>query len=266
MPRKTFKRKYKKRTTRKRPFSRRKTFNRAIKLSSKEKEAIGSITNAFFNPLWYYNSANGNYAQNTAVENIAVGSQRWNRLGNKITPLGLKLTVDIRKSIVTFDPSIGTNAEVRNSNALTTTFKMVVFQYRNHSPTTVTYQDLKQDQTIAGVSYTENRTVTGRSNNPFDRKKYKIIFEKNMKLSSWFQVEGTQNIPIGSGFGPNRITKSFYIPGKKMLPIEYSRDTPVTTSGGIAVIFISQLDATAFTVDYLPDVQSAVDMTLYYLP
>lgn len=245
------------------------------KLSKQETKAIGSVLdNAEYNEQFDYNGGLGFYRANFAVENIQVGSQRWNRLGNKITPLGMKMTIDFNRQPTFWDPRGDTNfdaAMTHNINSQVVSYKIIVFQFKNQVQQTTTFSDLKLDTGILGSPWSNNYTLTGRSNNPFNRERYHIIFEKNFKIGNTYYSAPTSNSTNPEiTLGPLRLTKSFYIPGKKMLPITYARDSPATTSGGIGIVTIGQYDRNDAVWSDLPNCfpkyECSIDSVLYYLP
>jgi len=254
-----YKRKYtKKRKPRRKKYSRKKLYRKHVKKYSNT--ACSVVDNHDLDLTW--NGGLGDWVYNTAVENITTGPARWQRLGSIIKPLGYKVNIDARFPAQELSTTNSTNSVI-----IPLTFKFIIFQYNHREVESTTYQDLKLETKIDGATYVNHRTDIFNSNNPFNRGTYKIIFEKTFQMEPqyWHEASGIAVTEFAPRTAPCWITKSFYIPGRKMSEIKYKQGEPLgTTTGGIGYVVCGQNNEGNYVVNAVPSM--TITGTLYYEP
>lgn len=253
-----YKRKYTKRKPRRKRYSKKRLYRKQMKHMSKT--ACSFIDNHDLEILW--NNGLGDFAYNTALENLATGPQRWNRLGSIIKPLGYKVNIDCR-----YPAQILDTGNANTSAAFPLVFKFIVFQYKNKEVVSTTYNEIKQDNQNDGTSYYNPSTDVFASNNPFTRDHYKIIYEKTFTMEPQYYHEssGVAVTEFAPRTAPSWINKTIYIPGKKMLEIKFKQGSPLgTTTGGIGYVVCGQGNTGFYNVNAVPTM--TVSGILYYEP
>ena len=197
-------------------------------------------------------------------EAMTTGSNRWNRIGNKITLHGVRINFKLTNpGFVDYGPTTIS----RTINPITDV-KLVLIQLKEPI-TTWTYSMVKSEILNNGANYNSQSCCVDFGNNSSNRKRFHIVWEKKYRL-------GQATVPLydtGTSLVPTPLTYSGYpcsyqvtkwVPGKKCIQVDYDNNSAATRSGGFVLVAISDVQESDPPV-FLPPVVD-FNVTFYYDP
>jgi len=245
----------KKRKYRRYPAKKKKmTINAKIKkaLNQYKGKEVHSYVDLMFNQISItYNEGVGKTALSYATEQLKPGTTNQQRIGNKITILGVKINYHFDFEGVS---RAATFAELTEQSSCS--FRILLVQMKEPIATTANYPwtFFKNQATINSALYMNDLLDLDNPNNPANRHRYKIIWEKRwtmgQALSTLLVTETGQTvIPVNTRY-PHEIKGTKFIKGSKFDEVLWDalyEETPKTRSGGLMLVMISdQEDAQYF--------------------
>ena len=152
-------------------------------------------------------------------DDISTGSDKWNRMSNKIVPIGLRLNFNLKHPAL---PSTYDNGALIPP-LLVNRCKVIVFQYLealSDSNSTPDYRWFKQEVDWQGTTYINQLLMHSYGNNSGDRPRFNVVYEKNFELSPptvFVNSSATPPIFTGQTFNyqhPSQINVVKFIKGK----------------------------------------------------
>ena len=219
-----------------------------------------------------YNNGDGYVYSSSQLESLAVGTTPQTRIGNRIDMLGIRLNY-----LIWYEGCYSASTYEALVKNLTVNLKVVVLQLKEIKGDNSLYSwtNIKADYNNLGQVLLDNDITLDSGNNQGNRKRWNILWEKKFTLQQ--AQEGVVYPPTGSPtvkqqapMYPNMIKGTKWIPGKKLIPVEYNpysyEAVTGTKTGGIVTCVIANVINSATNYDILVGPKMKMTMTYYFNP